>query len=335
MFSRALGLVAFAAFTALGAQIVNADPLPSWNNGATKDAIVEFVEAVTTPGSDSYVDPAERIATFDNDGNLWAEQPVYFQITYAIDTAKKMVAADPSLAEKSPGLKAAAEGDIEALLADGHKGLLEVMAASHAGMSTSAFKQSVADWFATSKHPKTGQRYDHMIYQPMLELLAYLRENGFKTYIVSGGGVEFMRPWTEAVYGIPPEQVVGSVIKLKYDQVDDEPVLMRLPEIDFIDDKEGKPVGIQTRIGRRPLVAFGNSDGDYEMLRWTTAGPGARLGVIVHHTDAEREYAYDRDATFGKLDRALDEAPQRGWVVIDMKSDWGAVLPGPALYPRP
>ena len=327
MLSRALSLAAFAAFTAFGLQVAKADPLPSWNNGPTKDAIVEFVEAVTTPGSDSYVDPAERIATFDNDGNLWAEQPVYFQITYAIDTAKKMVAADPSLAEKSPGLKAAAEGDIEALLADGHKGLLEVMAASHAGMSTSAFKQSVADWFATSKHPKTGQRYDHMIYQPMLELLAYLRENGFKTYIVSGGGIDFIRVFAERAYGIPPEQVVGSSIKAEFKLDGDTSDTIKVAELFFYDDKDGKPVAINHHIGRRPLIASGNSDGDLQMLQYATTGDRPGLGILLHHTDAGREWAYDRDSKIGHLDKALDEAGQRGWVVVDMKEDWATVFP--------
>lgn len=304
-----------------------ADPLPSWNGGDTKAAIIDFVEATTTLGSGSYVDPSERIATFDNDGNLWAEQPFYFQIAYALDTAKQMVAADPSLAESSPGLKAAAEGDFEALLADGHKGLLEVMAVTHAGMSTDDFKEAVGTWLEASRHPKTGQRYDHMIYQPMLELLTYLRENGFKTYIVSGGGIDFIRVFSEEAYGIPPEQVVGSSIKSEFVLGDGSSETTKLPELFFYDDKEGKPVAINHHIGRRPLIASGNSDGDLQMLQYATTGERPGLAILLHHTDADREWAYDRGSHIGGLDKALDEAADRGWVVIDMKDDWRTVFP--------
>jgi phosphoserine phosphatase len=320
-------LVSLALFACLAATPALADPLPSWNAGETKSAIIEFVEAVTTPGSETYVDPAERIATFDNDGNLWAEQPFYFQIQYALDTVKAMAAEDPSLVEKSPALKAAAEGDLEGVLAGGEEGLLEIIATSHAGMTTDEFKQSVADWLAATKHPKTGQRYDQMIYQPMLELLAYLRENGFKTYIVSGGGIDFIRVFSEQAYGIPPEQVVGSSIKAEYKVVDGEAVTLKLPELFFYDDKEGKPVAINHHIGRRPLIASGNSDGDLQMLEYATMGDGPGLAILLHHTDADREWAYDRGSHIGGLDKALDEAGEEGWVVVDMKEDWRTVFP--------
>ncbi|MCB1498359.1 MAG: haloacid dehalogenase-like hydrolase [Bauldia sp.] len=320
-------LASFAFLACLAATPALADPLPSWNAGDTKSAIIEFVEAVTTPGSETYVDPAERIATFDNDGNLWAEQPFYFQLQYALDTVKQMAAEDPSLAEKSPALKAAAEGDLEGVLAGGEKGLLEIIATSHAGMTTDQFKQSVADWLAATKHPKTGQRYDQMIYQPMLELLAYLRENGFKTYIVSGGGIDFIRVFSDDAYGIPPEQVVGSSIKAEYKVIDGEAVTVKLPELFFYDDKEGKPVAINHHIGRRPIIASGNSDGDLQMLEYATMGGGPGLAILLHHTDADREWAYDRDSKIGHLDKALDEAAEEGWVVVDMKQDWRTVFP--------
>lgn len=303
-----------------------ADPLPSWKNGTAKAAITAFVTAVTIPGGASYVDPSERIATFDNDGTLWAEQPIYFQISYALDTVKKMVAADPSLADKSPAMKAAAAGDLDALLAGKHEGLLEVMATAHAGMTTDEFKASVADWLATARHPKTGKRYDEMIYQPMLELLSYLREHGFKTYIVSGGGIDFIRVFSEEVYGIPPEQVVGSSIKAEFRVTDSAADTVKLPELFFYDDREGKPVAINHHIGRRPLLAGGNSDGDLAMLQYATRGKSG-LAILVHHTDAEREWAYDRNSKIGGLDKALDEAGERNWVVVDMKADWRTVFP--------
>jgi phosphoglycolate phosphatase-like HAD superfamily hydrolase len=303
------------------------DPLPSWNSGKTKDAIIAFVEATTTPGSDAYIDLAERIATFDNDGNLWAEQPAYFQIVYALDKAKEMVASNPSLAEKNPAVKAAAEGDLKALLADGHKGLLQAIAATHSGMTTDEFKASVAAWFDGARHPKTGRRYDDMVYQPMLELLTYLRESGYKTYIVSGGGIDFIRVFAERVYGIPPEQVVGSSVKAEYQVSDAAAETVKLPELFFYDDKEGKPVAIDHHIGRRPVIASGNSDGDLQMLQYATRGERPGLAILLHHTDADREWAYDRDSSIGHLDKALDEANARSWVVIDIKEDWRTVFP--------
>jgi phosphoserine phosphatase len=303
-----------------------ADPLPSWNDTAPKKAIVAFVERVTKEGSADFVPPAERIATFDQDGTLWAEQPMYAQLAFALDRVKALAPQHPEWREKQP-FKAALEGDLKTVFAGGEHALLELVMASHAGNTTEEFAQTVKEWISTARHPKTGRLYTEMIYPPMLELLAYLRANGFKTYIVSGGGIGFMRPWTEKVYGIPPEQVIGSSIRTKFEVRDGKPVLVRLPEINFIDDKAGKPVGIQQHIGRRPIAAFGNSDGDFEMLEWITAGPGPRLGVYVHHDDAGREWAYDRTSPIGKLDRGLDEAPKRGWVVISMKNDWKVVFP--------
>ena len=309
-----------------GSAAFAADPLASWNQGSSKAAIVEFVEAVTTAGSQDFVPPAERIAVFDNDGCLWSEQPAYFQLLFAIDRVKALAPQHPEWEDQQP-FKAVLEGDMKALAAAGEHGLLELVMATHAGMTTVEFERVVTDWLATARHPKTGRAYTEMVYQPMLELLGYLRDNGFKTYIVSGGGIEFMRPWTEAVYGIPPEQVVGSSIKVKYEVRDGVPSLVRLPEIDFIDDKAGKPVGIHKFIGQRPLFAAGNSDGDRQMLEWTTAGDGRRFGLIVHHTDAEREWAYDRESHVGRLDKALDQAESAGWLVVDMKRDWNRIYP--------
>jgi phosphoglycolate phosphatase-like HAD superfamily hydrolase len=300
--------------------------LASWNDVASKKAIVDFVTRVTTNGSPDFVPPAQRIATFDNDGTLWAEQPVYFQVAFALDRVKALAPQHPEWKQKQP-FKGVLEGDMKAVMASGEKGLLELIAETHVGNTTEEFERIVKDWAATARHPKTQRLYTEMVYQPMLEVLEYLRANGFKTFIVSGGGVDFMRPWVEQAYGIPPEQVVGSRAKLKYGLRDGQPVLLRLAEIDHVDDKAGKPVGIQQMIGRRPILAFGNSDGDFEMLEWTTSAPGARLGLIVHHTDAEREWAYDRDSHIGQLARALDEAPTRGWVLVDMKNDWKAIYP--------
>ena len=300
--------------------------LPSWNEGASKAAIIDFVARVTDPQSPDYVPEPERIATFDNDGCMWAEQPMYFQLFFAVDRVKTMAPEHPEWANTQP-FQAVLEGDMETLAASGEHGILELVMATHAGMTTEEFESVVVEWLATAKHPTTGRPYTEMVYQPMLELLDYLRANGFKTFIVSGGGIEFMRPWTEAVYGIPPEQVVGSSIKTTYEVRDGEPVIVRLPEIDFIDDKKGKPVGIHRHIGRRPIAAFGNSDGDFQMLEWTTAGDGARLGVYIHHTDADREWAYDRDSHIGRLDRGLDEAAERAWVVVSMKDDWATIFP--------
>jgi len=303
-----------------------ADPLPSWNEGAAKQSIVDFVARVTDPEGPDHVPAPERIAVFDNDGTLWSEKPFYFQLFFAVDQVKAMAADHPEWQTRQP-FKAVLEGDTDALLAAGEHGLLELVMATHAGMTTAEFEQVATEWIGSAVHPTTGRPFTEMVYQPMLELLDYLRANAFRAYIVSGGGIEFMRPWTERVYGIPPEQVIGSSIKTSFEMRDGEPVLMRLPEIDFIDDKAGKPVGINSHIGRRPIAAFGNSDGDLQMLQWTAAGDGPRFMLYVHHTDAEREWAYDRESHVGRLDRGLDEAEARGWTVVDMAEDWRVVHP--------
>lgn len=315
-----------ALLLALTLPVFAADALPSWKNTATKKAIVTFVEKVTKEGSPDFVPEPERIATFDNDGTLWAEQPMYFQAMFIFDRIKQLAPQHPEWRQKEP-FASVLKGDVKAALAGGEKALLELAMATHAGMTTEEFEKIVTDWITTAKHPKTGKLYTEMVYQPMLELLAYLRANGFKTFIVSGGGIEFMRPWAERVYGIPPEQVVGSSIKTKFEMRDGKPALVRLPELNFIDDKTGKPVGIHSHIGRRPLMAFGNSDGDFQMLEWTTAGRGPRFALLVHHTDAEREWAYDRDSHIGQLARGLDEGPKRGWTIVNMKNDWKVVFP--------
>jgi haloacid dehalogenase-like hydrolase len=300
-------------------------PLASWNDGAAKRAITDFVASVTREGGPDFVQPAERIAVFDNDGTLWSEHPMYFQLAFALDRVKALAPQHPEWKDKQP-FKAALEGDMKTLADSGDRGLLELVITTHAGMTTEEFERIVKDWLATARHPRFDRPYTELVYQPMIELLAYLRTNGFKTFIVSGGGIEFMRPWTERVYGVPPEQVVGSSIKVKYEMRDGKPVLFRLPEVNFIDDKVGKPVGINEHIGRRPIAAFGNSDGDFQMLEWTTSASGASLGMIVHHDDAVREYAYDRDTAFGKLAAALDAAPTRGWHVVSMKNDWKRIF---------
>jgi phosphoserine phosphatase len=315
-------LVGLAGGTALEA----ADPLPSWNDRASKRSIVELVGKTTREGSPTFVPPAERIAVFDNDGTLWAEQPMYFQAFFIFDRVKALAPAHPEWKEKEP-FASVLRGDVKGALAGGEHALLELAMATHAGTTTEEFEKAVSDWIATARHPTTGRLFTEMVYQPMLEVLEYLRSNGFKTFIVSGGGIEFMRPWAERVYGIPPEQVVGSSIKTKLEIREGKPVLVRLPEIDFIDDKAGKPVGIHRHIGRRPIAAFGNSDGDLQMLQWTAAGAGARLCLYVHHTDAGREWAYDRQSHVGRLDRGLDEARARGWTVVDMKTDWRRIYP--------
>jgi hypothetical protein len=306
------------------------DPLPSWNDGAPKRAILDFVSRVTTEGGPDFVPSAERIATFDNDGTLWCEQPMYFQEIFAFDRVKALAPSHPDWKEKEP-FKYVLAGNMQALADTGEKGILQIIAATHAGVTVSDFHSIVREWMKTARHPRFDRPYNQCIYQPMVEVLAYLRANGFKTFIVSGGGIDFMRPWAPDAYGIPPEQIVGSSGKLKYEVRDGRPAILKLPEVDFIDDKAGKPIGIEKFIGRRPIIAFGNSDGDFEMLEWTTARslptPRSRLGLIVHHTDAEREYAYDRDSRVGRLVRGLDEAAQRGWILIDMKKDWATIFP--------
>jgi phosphoglycolate phosphatase-like HAD superfamily hydrolase len=319
-------LVCLASSFSFASSALAEDPLPSWNDVASKRALVSFVERVTKVDSPDFVPVEQRIATFDNDGTLWAEQPIYFQGAFVITRMKHMLATNPAWKTKPP-FAAALSGNYSNLLFAGEAGIVELVMATHAGMTTEEFEEIVVDWIATARHPTKDRLYRDMVYQPMLELLAYLRANDFKTYIVSGGGVEFMRPWTEKRYGIPPEQVIGSSIKTQYELRNNRPVLMRLPEIAFIDNGAGKPVGIQNQIGRRPILAFGNSDGDYEMLRWATAGKGPRLGLIVHHTDAVREWAYDRDSHVGRLDRALQEAPEWKWVVVNMKDDWAVIFP--------
>ena len=301
-----------------------ADSLPSWNDTGSKKSIVTFVEQVTREGSPNFVPVAERIATFDNDGTLWIEKPMYVQLAFALDRVKAMAPEHPEWKDQEP-FKSALEGDLNAVLAGGEHALLKLVMVSHAGMTTKAFPKVVQTWLATAKHPRFNRHYTDLVYQPMLELLTYLRANGFKTYIVSGGGIEFMRPWTEKVYGIPPEQVIGSSIKTKFELRNGKPALVRLPEINFIDDKEGKPVGINQHIGRRPILAFGNSDGDLQMFQWTAAGQGPRFIGIVHHTDAEREWAYDCKSHVGRLDKALDEAKAKGWTLVDMKKDWKVI----------
>ena len=302
------------------------DSLPSWNEGPAKRAIVDFVRRVTREGTPDFVPPAARIAVFDNDGTLWAEQPIYVQFAFALDRVKALAPQHPEWKKKQP-FKGVLEGDRKAVAAAGEHGLMEIMAATHAGNTTDEFAKVVTDWIGSAKHPTIGRPYTELVYQPMLEVLNYLRANGFKTFIVSGGGVEFMRPWTERVYGVPPEQVIGSRAKVQYEVKDGHPALRRLAAIDLVDDKAGKPVGIHQVIGRRPIAAFGNSDGDFEMLEWTTSAAGPRFGLIVHHTDAAREWAYDRTSHIGTLARGLDEAGKRGWTVVDMRQDWKVIYP--------
>jgi len=323
VFLRPLIVTLFLYFACIS---VAQDPLPSWNDTAPKKAIIAFVERVTKEGSPDFVAAPERIATFDNDGTLWSEKPVPFQLLFAFDRAKAVAPQHPEWKTKEP-FASLLKGDMKGVAASGEKGVLEIVAATHTGMTTDEFAQTVQNWITTAKHPTTGRLYTEMVYQPMLELLAYLRVNGFKTFIVSGGGVEFMRPWTERVYGIPPEQVVGSAGKLKLEVRDGKPVLIKLPQVDLIDDKEGKPVGIQSRIGRRPIAAFGNSDGDLQMLQWATAGSGARFALFVHHDDAKREFAYDRADKLQQFDKGWDEAVAKGWTVVSMKDDWKTIYP--------
>jgi len=306
--------------------LAQTDPLPSWNDGEVKQAIVKFVQSVTDRNSAQYVAPEARIATFDNDGTLWSEQPNYFQGIFAFDRVKALAPKHPEWKTKQP-FKGILENDMKAVAATGEKGIAEVVAVTHSGMTTDEFAQIVKDWLAQAKHPRFKRGYSEVVYQPMLELLAYLRANGFKTYIVSGGGIDFMRVFTEQVYGIPPEQVVGSVGETRLEMRNGKPVLVKLPKINLVDDKAGKPVGIQRFIGRRPILAFGNSDGDQQMLQWTAAGDGARFMGLVRHTDAQREWAYDRQSSIGRLDKALDEATAKNWTVVDMKRDWKKIYP--------
>jgi phosphoserine phosphatase len=313
----ALGSIATAQTTGL---------LPSWNSGKARQSIVQFVAKVTKNGSPDFVAPSERIAVFDNDGTLWAEQPMYFQAFFIFDRIKILAPQHPQWKDKEP-FASVLKGDAKSALAGGEHALLELAMATHAGITSEEFEKIVADWISTAKHPVTGRLYTEMVYQPMLELLAYLRANGFKTFIVSGGGVEFMRPWAERVYGIPPEQVIGSSIKTKFESRGGKPAIVRLPELNFIDDKAGKPAAIQHHIGRRPIAAFGNSDGDLQMLQWTAGGGRPRFCLIVHHDDARREWAYDRTSHVGRLDKAWDEAVAKGWTVVSMKGDWKTIFP--------
>ncbi|MDS9469398.1 HAD family hydrolase [Paracoccus sp. MBLB3053] len=321
---RALQTVAVLLCSAIPA---TADPLPSWNDTPTKTAIIEFVEKVTDPASDDFVAMEDRIATFDNDGTLWAEQPAYFQLFYALDKLKEKAAADPSILS-SDVLKAANEGDMQGMMAKGEEGLIEILNISHSGMTVDQFMADSSNWLSTAAHPTTGMHYADMTYQPMVELLSYLRDEGFSTYIVSGGGVHFIRSFSDEAYGVPPENVVGTEGETKFEEVDGKFVLMKHGGVTFIDDKEGKPVGIDRHIGKRPIFVGGNSDGDFQMLQYATEAEGPTFGLIVHHTDGEREFAYDREGSIGVLDRGLDEADARGWVLVDMANDWSRIWSG-------
>ncbi len=308
------------------AKAASNDPLPSWNEGPRKKALVDFITRVTTKNDPSFVPVDQRIATFDNDGTLWSEKPMYFEMAFALDRVRELAPEHPEWRQKQP-FKAVLENDPKALVALGDKGAVELVMATHSGMTTDEFSRIVTDWLARAREPRFHRPYTDLVYQPMLELLGHLRAQGFKTFIVSGGGVEFMRAFAERVYGIPPEQVVGSSGALEYEVRGGAPLLLKLPKVDFIDDGKGKPIGIQRFIGRRPILAFGNSDGDFQMLEWTTAAEGARFGGIVHHTDAVREWAYDRKSPVGRLDKALDAAPAKHWQVVDMKNDWKVIYP--------
>jgi len=319
-------LLAACLWVCVCGPLLAADALPSWKDGSSRQAIVAFVDKARRPDSPDFIPVEQRIATFDNDGTLWAEQPLYFQALFVFDRIRALAPQHPDWKTTKP-YRSVLNGDMKGLAAAGEKGLMELMVATHAGMTTDEFSATVSDWIATAHHPKSGKPYTSMVYQPMLELLAYLRANGFKTYVVSGGGQEFMRPWMERVYGIPPEQVIGSQGELKYEMRDTGPVLVKQAKVVLIDDNVGKPVGIQRFIGRRPVFAFGNSDGDLQMLQWTTAGTGLRFAGLVHHTDAKREWAYDRKSKIGTLDKALDEAAQKGWTVVDMAGEWKVIYP--------
>lgn len=324
-YAHAMKMISFGLLLGLVLSVAQAaDPLPSWNDGPTKAGLISFITDAETEGSKGFIPPAERIAVFDNDGTLWSEKPMYFQLLFAVDRLRALAEDDPSLASTEP-FRAVLEADRETLHTYGMKEVAEIIMRTHAGLTEEEFAGVVRDWIDQATHPQTGMKYTDMTFRPMKELLDALRGAGFKTYIVSGGGLSFMRPWVEDVYGIPPEQVVGSRVKVEYQVRDDGPALVRLPEIDLVDDKAGKPVGIYQAIGRRPVFAAGNSDGDFQMLEYATTGKGPRFGLLVHHTDDEREYAYDRDSHVGRLDRGLDEAEERGWMIVDMARDWGAV----------
>jgi hypothetical protein len=312
----------------LSARAVAADPLPSWNEGTAKAELMTFVAAVTEKGSKDYVGPAERIAVFDNDGTLWVEQPIYTQVTFIYDRVKELAPQHPEWKTTQP-FKALLEGDMETVADSGMKGIMEMALATHAGMSAEQFQDRVTQWIGTARHPRFKRRYTELVYQPQLELMDYLRDNGFKVFIISGGGSAFMRPWTERVYGVPPERVVGSSLRSEFQIKDGEPVLIRMPVLNFVNDKAGKPVGIYEHIGRRPILAFGNSDSDMQMIQYTLAGEGRRLGLFLHHTDAEREYAYDRNSHVGTLDQVLEQADTNGWIIVDMRKDWSRVFPKP------
>lgn len=318
----ALTLMILSSVTASQPQ----DPLPSWNDGPNKQAIIEFVTKTTDQNQASFIPPTRRIATFDNDGTLWSEQPLYFQAIYIFDRIRELAPEHPEWQQKEP-YASVLKGDSKSALAGGKQALLEMVMGTHAGVTASEFSESVADWLASARHSGSGKPYTAMVYKPMLELLDYLRDNDFKVFIVSGGGIDFLRVFAEEVYGIPPEQVVGSSLKAKYEIRNGFPVIVKQAEVDFIDDKAGKPVGIHRYIGRRPVLAVGNSDGDFEMLEWTSAGEGPSLAMIVHHDDAKREWAYDRESHIGRLVRGLDEGPQRGWKIISMKNDWNLIYP--------
>lgn len=328
-YGRAVGrwcsTIALCNLLAAGVVAAQADPLRSWNDGPVKAAIIKFVGDATREGG-TFIPPPQRIAVFDNDGTLWAEKPMYFQLAFAIDRVKALAPQHPEWKDKEP-FKSLLAGDVKTAFAGGEKAILEIIMATHAGMTVDEFSKLVADWLATARDPRFKVPYTEMVYRPMLELMTYLRGNGFKTFIVSGGGVEFMRVWTDRVYRIPPEQVVGSTIVTRFELRDGVPVLMREPKVDFIDDKDGKPVAINKFIGQRPVFAFGNSDGDLQMLQWTAATPGTHFVGLIHHTDAKREWAYDRKSNIGHLDKALDEAEAKGWTVVDMKRDWKRVFP--------
>ena len=326
--AAALGaLLAAVPLQAAAPKLAIADPLPSWNDGATKKSILAFIDAAVSDGNPAFVPPAQRIAVFDNDGTLWAEQPIYFQLAFAMDRVKRLAPQHPDWQTHEPFMSILG-GNISGVLAGGEKSVAELIAATHSGVTTDEFAAVVQEWLATARHPRFKQPYDACVYRPMLELLRYLRANSFKTFIVSGGGVEFMRVFAERVYGIPPEQVIGSAGATKFQAgADGKPVLMKEPKVEFIDDGPGKPEAINRIIGRRPVFAFGNSDGDLQMLQWTAAGAGARFAGLVHHTDDKREWAYDRASHIGKLDKALDEANKNGWTVVNMKTDWKVIYP--------